>query len=186
MTDMTRVPWHEFPSNAPPNAKVSANFRLHELTKSEIATRNMIDNSFSGVDSLRAAVYLCREVMQPVREQFGSYSPNSVFRSQALERALKKKGDDWLSASQHTRGEACDIEVIGHDNRALAEWIQENLRFDQLILECFNPAKGPNSGWVHVSLKPPGRGPNRGQVLSYIYAASKRRFIYVQGLVDSL
>ena len=186
MTDLSAVSWREFPEDAPPNAQVSRNFRLYELTKSEIADRHMINNSFPNIETMRSAVYLCRTVMQPIRNVFGSYTPNSVFRCQALERVLKKKPADWESASQHTRGQACDIEVGGRTNRQLAEWIQSNLTFDQLILECFNPAKGPNSGWVHVSVKAPGFGQNRQQVLSYIYAPQQRRYIYVEGLTDSV
>ena len=37
-------------------------------------------------------------------------------------------------------------------NRDLAEWIKNNLDFDQLILEFYN-GKDPRSGWVHVSYK---------------------------------
>ena len=183
---MSRVPWRDIPFDAPLHSRISPHFRLAELTKSGIADRNMIDNAFPDPETMQAAVYLCRTVMQPVRDQFGPYTPNSVFRSQALERALKRKPADWTSASQHTRGEAVDLEVAGSSNRQLAEWIRDNLTFDQLILECFNPAKGPNSGWVHVSIKPPGRGDNRRQVLSYIYAPTKKRFVYVEGLTDSL
>jgi hypothetical protein len=47
---------------------------------------------------------------------------------------------------------AADIEVLGMDNKALAEWIRDNLKFTQLILEFYT--KGvPDSGWVHVSYR---------------------------------
>lgn len=58
---------------------VEPNFRVHELTALEIASR------FPGDRELRAAVYLARQVLQPIRNEFGQLSPNSVFRSQALE-----------------------------------------------------------------------------------------------------
>ena len=45
----------------------------------------------------------------------------------------------------------------------LAQWIVENLDFDQLILEYYN-SNDPSSGWVHCSYK---RGENRKQVLRY-------------------
>ena len=38
----------------------------------------------------------------------------------------------------------------GIDNYDLARWIESNLPFDQLILECYNPTD-KNSGWVHCS-----------------------------------
>jgi zinc D-Ala-D-Ala carboxypeptidase len=36
------------------------------------------------------------------------------------------------------------------DNKELAEWIRDNLEFDQLILEFYRDGE-PDSGWVHVS-----------------------------------
>jgi hypothetical protein len=40
--------------------------------------------------------------------------------------------------------------VAGVDNKELARWVADNLKFKQLILEFYT--KGvPDSGWVHVS-----------------------------------
>jgi len=155
MADLSNIPWKKFPSNAAPDDLVSKNFQLYELTKSDLASRHGIPNNFVSVEELRFAVYLCRKVMQPVRENFGRYTPNSVYRSQALERVLKKKPSDWVSNSQHVKGQACDIEVLNATNMKLAVWVQDNLKFDQLILECYSADEGPNSGWVHASLLPP-------------------------------
>jgi hypothetical protein len=157
----------------------SKNFAIRELYRSETAARQEIDN-FPGEEALHSAVFLAREVLQPVRDHFGSFSPNSVYRCQALERALKGKPADWVSRSQHTKGQAADVEVPGVPNRVLAGWIAGNLEFDQLILELFDPAQGPNSGWVHVSRK---RGENRGELLSYVKRPGG--YVYVNGLVDS-
>jgi zinc D-Ala-D-Ala carboxypeptidase len=52
--------------------------------------------------------------------------------------------------SQHSEGKAADIEVVGVDNKELAEWIRDNLEFDQLILEFYRDGE-PDSGWIHVS-----------------------------------
>ncbi len=163
---------------------VSKNFTFSELTKSELATRLDIANDFPSVKELRYAVYVCRNVLQPVRDKFGRYTPNSVFRSQDLERALKGMPIDWVSNSQHTLGQACDIEVMGATNMRLAAWIRDNLEFDQLILECYSAEEGSNSGWVHVSLCPPGHGSNRKQVLSYVKNPQTGRFEYVTNLVE--
>ena len=186
MADLTGVAWERWSLSAQPHDQVSANFRLYELTGSETAERLNIDNSFPGVEELRSAVYLCRNVLQPVRDSFGRYTPNSVYRGQPLERALKKRRSDWVSKSQHTRGQACDIEIPGMTTLDLARWVSENLEFDQIICECYNPAKGPNSGWVHVSLVPPGLGENRRELLSYVMDPRQGRYLYVQGLRESL
>ncbi len=185
MADLTQVPWDRFPSTAGPRDQVSPNFYLYELTRSEIAARDLIDNEFPGPDERGAAVYLCRQVLQPVRDAFGRFTPNSVFRSQALERALKKKPASWTSRSQHTRAQACDIEIPGLSTLELARWVVEHLTFDQVILECYNPARGPNAGWVHVSLRPPGFGDNRAEVLSYVMDPARGKYVYVVGLQES-
>lgn len=165
-----------------PRALIAPNFRVYELTKSDLASRRAIDNDFTSEQHLRAAIHLARHVLQPIRDKFGSFTPNSVYRSQALERVLKNKPTTWLSTSQHARGEACDIEIVGMATLALASWARDHLAdFDQIICECYNPRQGPNSGWVHISLKAPGQGTNRRQCLSYVPDTSGR-LVYVSGL----
>ena len=99
---------------------------------------------------------------------------------------MKSKPDGWVSKSQHTRGQACDIEVPGQSTLKLAQWIAANLEFDQVICECYNPAKGPNSGWVHVSIVPPGMGNNRGKELSFIKDPASNKYVFVDGLTASV
>ncbi len=170
-----------------PEDRIAKYFRAGELTKSEVASRLAIDNAFPGDSELRAAVYLAREVLDRLREQFGPFSPNSVFRGQAVERALKKKTARWTSTSQHTMGRACDVEIPGKSTLELAQWAAANLpQFDQIICECYDPRQGPNSGWVHISLVPPGLGQNRKQLLSYILDPGSNRYAYVQGLRQSV
>lgn len=182
--DYSRTPLDEIPlAGLPPRALIAPNFRMYELSKSDLAARLGIDNAFACEAELRAAIHLARHVLQPIRDAFGSFSPNSVYRSQRLERALKNKPASWLSTSQHARGEACDIEIVGKPTLELAAWVKTHLAdFDQVICECYDPAKGPNSGWVHISLKPPGAGNNRQQCLSYVRDPASGRLVYVSGL----
>ena len=166
-----------------PRALIAPNFRVYELTRSELASRRGIANGFASEGELHAAIHLARHVLQPVRDAFGSFTPNSVYRGQALERALKNKPATWLSTSQHATGEACDIEIVGMATLELAAWARDHLAdFDQIICECYDPRKGPNSGWVHVSLKAPGSGANRKQCLSYVADPASGRLVYVHGL----
>ena len=172
-----------------PRDQIAPNFRYYELTRSELAGRRGIDNSFSSDLEMRAAVYLARNVLQLIRNEFGSFSPNSVFRSQALERCLKRRPASWISTSMHTRGGACDVEIVGVSTMNLAEWSANNLPdYDQIICECYDPTKGSNSGWVHIALKPPELelGANRRKLLSYIRDAGSGRMVYVQGLRESV
>jgi len=181
--DYSQTPVEQIPFDLPPRALIAPNFRAYELTRSDLADRLGIDNSFASPQELHAAIHLARQVLQPVRAAFGSFSPNSVYRGQNLERALKNKPSTWLTTSQHARGEACDIEIVAKPTLELAAWARDNLPdFDQIICECYDPAKGPNSGWVHISLKAPGTGANRRQCLSYVRDPGSGRLVYVDGL----
>ena len=123
---------------------LSRNFSLNELTKSQTALRNGLDNTPS-TEEIVALTVLCNNILQPVRDKYGSFSPNSGFRTVKLCELVGSS-----AKSQHAKGEAADIEVAGVDNYQLAEWISKNLDFDQLILEFYN-SDDPSSGWVHVS-----------------------------------
>ena len=136
--------------------KLTANFSLSELTKSQTATRKGIDNTPSPEhqENLRL---LCEAVLQPVREHFGRVvTVTSGYRSPELCTAIVSK-----ITSQHARGEAADFEIFGVSNKVLADYIHETLHYDQLILEYWNESD-PNSGWVHCSFS---EGKNRKQYL---------------------
>lgn len=166
-----------------PRDRISPHFRVHELTRSDLASRQGIANGFPSDTEFRAAVHLARTVLEPVRQAFGAFMPNSVFRGHPLERALKRKPSGWLSSSQHARGEACDIEIAGLPTIELARWVTTHIpQFDQVICECYDAAQGPNAGWVHVSIRPPGQGANRGEVLSYVRDLRTGAYRYVKGL----
>jgi zinc D-Ala-D-Ala carboxypeptidase len=136
---------------------ISRNFVLWEFTKSQTATRLDIDNNVYDQKIVNNLKALAAEVLQPIRETFGSTNINSGFRCLTLNRALKSS-----DKSQHTKGEAADVECFSVANDVLAAWIYRNCEFDQLILEFFNETD-PRSGWVHVSLKADGK--NRKQSL---------------------
>ena len=136
--------------------KLSKNFSMAEFTKSQTAERKGIDNTPQG-EHLEAAIALFENVVQPVRDHFGPTVINSGYRSPELNAAV-----GGSETSQHCKGEAVDIEVPGVANGELAQWIVDNLDFDQVILEFYT--KGiPDSGWVHVSYKPSG---NRKSILT--------------------
>jgi hypothetical protein len=90
MTDLTKQPWDAFTRDTQPGDRISANFTCGELTRSETADRRRIDNSFRSVKQLRSAVYLCRNILQPVRVEFGRYTPNSVYRCQRAKPATSR------------------------------------------------------------------------------------------------
>jgi zinc D-Ala-D-Ala carboxypeptidase len=151
---------------------LTKNFTLEEMTKSETALRHDIDNT-PNEQEISAMKLLAEKVLQPVRDHFGKgVKVNSGFRNQDVNQKVGGSRN-----SDHTRGQACDIEIPGVPNAELAEWIKDNLEYNQLILEFYTPGV-PDSGWVHVSYIPED---NKKQVLT----ATKKdgKTVYLQGLV---
>ena len=126
---------------------LSRNFTLSELIKSDTAIRKGINNNPNAeqIEKLKA---LCENILQPVRDHFGRVKITSGFRSVDLCLAIGSS-----SNSQHAKAEAADFECIGVDNAELADWIKDNLPYDQLIVEYYTPGE-PNSGWIHCSYVP--------------------------------
>ena len=168
-----------------PRDRIAPNFRVYELVRSDLAERLGLDNSFPGTEELRNAVHLTRKVLQPLRQQFGPLTPHSVYRSQDLDRALKQRPSGWISTSLHTRGCACDLSIIGRSTLEVARWAEQNLpSFDQIICECCDPTRGPNSGWVHISLLPGPKRDNRQETLTYYKDSRTGAMRYRPGLID--
>ena len=72
---------------------------------------------------------------------------------------------------------AADLEAPSIDNLQLAKWIEQNLTFDQLILEFYTQGE-PTSGWIHVSYN--NEGENRGRVLTASRVDGKTQ--YTEGI----
>jgi hypothetical protein len=152
--------------------KLSQNFTIQEYIKSQTALRQGIDNTPTE-EHMGNATALFRNVVQKVRDQFGVTVINSGYRGEALNKAV-----GGSSTSQHCKGEAVDIECPGTPNYDVAKWIEDNLDFDQLILEFYTPGI-PDSGWVHVSYKSEG---NRKSVLTAMKEDGKT--VYKPGLIQ--
>jgi len=125
---------------------LSPHFTLKELCKSQTALRLNLDNSPTPehIDNLK---YLALNILEPIRNKFGAFTPTSGYRSKALNEAI-----NGSAKSQHSKGEAVDLDIVGVPNKELCKWIYDNLEYDQLILEFWDEKNDdPNQGWVHVS-----------------------------------
>lgn len=135
--------------------KLTKNFSLEEMYRSETARRCGIDNkpqTEEVVENLRA---LCLEVLQPLRDHLGK--PVVVSSGYRCKDLNKRVGG--VENSQHLKGEAADIKVSGREELIdVMRYIMDETDFDQLIRE-----KSGSTEWVHVSHK--RNGNNRRMVL---------------------
>ena len=152
--------------------KLSENFSLLELTKSQTAERKGIDNTPS-TEHQENLKLLCTSILQPIRDHFSRVvSVSSGYRSEELCLAIGSK-----VTSQHAKGQAADFEIFGISNKELADYIHFNLNYDQLILEYWKEGE-PNSGWVHCSYL---EGNNRRQYLRAYKDNGKTKYAPVTG-----
>ena len=135
--------------------KLTKNFSLEEMYRSDTAQRCDIDNkpqTEEVVENLRA---LCLEVLQPLRDHLGK--PVVVSSGYRCKDLNKKVGG--VENSQHLKGEAADIKVRDREDLIdVMRYIMDETDFDQLIRE-----KSGSTEWVHVSHK--RNGNNRRMVL---------------------
>ena len=134
--------------------RISKNFTLSELTKSNTATRLGVSNTpdKEGIHKLRL---LATELLQPLRNAVGPLRVTSGYRSESLNKAIGGSNN-----SQHTKCEAVDLQFVKRgkmDNMKIFNAIINHaLEFDQCILE-FGGATAEkdsdNPDWIHLSWK---------------------------------
>ena len=150
--------------------KISPNLSLAEITRSDTAKRQNIDNTPTA-EHLENFKVLAERVFEPIRSHFNTpIFISSGYRSKAL--------NDFIGgslSSQHCKGQAIDIDMDGSKgdvtNRMVFDYIKNKLDFDQLIWEFgtdFNP------DWVHVSFVKSG---NRKQKLKAVRSGGKTTYL---------
>jgi hypothetical protein len=127
--------------------QLTEHFSLKELTYSQYAVDNQIDNKFDSeiVDNLLA---LCVNWLEPFRLFYGKpIRVTSGYRSEALNTAL---GGSKTSA--HFIGSAVDMQPVDGDFKAFVASVKdfidkESGKFDQCLIESNKTTK-----WVHLGL----------------------------------
>jgi zinc D-Ala-D-Ala carboxypeptidase len=120
---------------------LSKHFTLEEMTQSQTASRAGIDNTPLNpvIVSLQ---YGCEKILEPIRAIGGNIIiVSSGYRCEALNALI-----GGSKSSQHCRGEAADINMVGKTPLELMKIIVAScIIYDQLIYEF--------GRWVHVSWK---------------------------------
>lgn len=111
--------------------RLSPNFTLAELTRSQTAARLGLDNTPTPA-VVAALAALCVHVLEPLRARVGGpLVINSGYRSPAVNKRI-----GGAATSQHALGEAADIERPGMSNFDLATVIRDSgMPFDHFDFE---------------------------------------------------
>lgn len=129
--------------------QLTEHFSLKELTYSQYAVDNKIDNKFDAeiADNL---LDLCLNLLEPFRVYYGkSIRVSSGFRSEALNKAL-----GGVSTSAHKLGLAADIQPINDTMekflQVMENFLKDNpkLAYDEIIIE-----KSKTATWIHVAVR---------------------------------
>lgn len=129
--------------------KLSNNFTLEEMTRSTTATAKRIDNTPTK-EALENLSILCRDVLQPIRDEWGdSIVVSSGYRCPKLNAAV-----GGAKNSQHIYGTAADIhtkEDTPARNKQLFDLIiamtkRGLIQYRQVIDEY-------NYNWIHIAIQ---------------------------------
>ena len=127
--------------------KLTKNFSLEELTRSDTAERKGIDNSPTA-EHIHNLAALCENVLQPLRDKVKhSIRVTSGYRSEKLNNAI-----GGSKTSEHSFGKAADIKlIIDGENKSELLYLsilEMGIPFRQIIWE-FGDEETPS--WVHIS-----------------------------------
>jgi len=126
--------------------KLSEHLDLSEVTRSESAKRNGINN-MPIPEHINNFKLLAEHIFEPIRSYFNvPIRISSGYRSKELNAKIPGSS----KTSDHCFGRAIDIDNDGTSitNNQIFNFIKDNLKFKQLIFEF--PVNGKAS-WIHVS-----------------------------------
>lgn len=157
-------------TNFPDSYVLSDNYTLGQMTKQPDVIFGYQVQDSAGLDvaevveNLQLLTVNCVEL---IKAQYSNMFVTNSFRTASA-----------TSTSQHRLGMACDMQftdVEKSDYFAIAQWIRDNVPFDQLLLEY--KTTGSGLPWIHISYNKAG---NRRQVKTFL----NDKVYHRSGLVD--
>lgn len=149
--------------------KISKYFNLEEFINSETAMKQGIKEQYNpSIEIKNNIIALANNLADPIREQFGSFSPTCGYRCDRLNKLV-----GGVKNSEHTRGQAFDETFIidgKNVSNEVAKWLIEKsgLKWSKLILEM--PFRDTNWSinyrWLHI-------GYDQANLTNQIYIAKK-------------
>lgn len=140
-------------SNFNPNYKITPSFTLGQLAGNNF--NRLIDKEFKSkkdgkmkfISKYQIACNLkslAENILEPLLKAYPDMRINSTIRN-------------WGTRSEHETGQAADLRFINtkrKDYIIIAQWIKNNLPYNQLFLE-YRPSQNVRGGWIHVSYANP-------------------------------
>ena len=133
--------------------RLSNTFTLNELTHSDTADKNNIDNTIKDTNKVNNLRALCNNVIDVIKARYTTNNADvkfvctSGYRCNELNKLI-----GGVRNSQHTRGQAVDFVVMDskQDLKHLFTFItrQKDIPFDQIIYETLGVKV-----WIHISHK---------------------------------
>jgi len=154
----------------PDSYQLSPNFTLGGVTKAPgvVFTHPVEPSAGLTVAQLVANLQLlAQNCMEPIKAHRPDMYLTNSFRPAGI----------GSPTSQHPKGQACDMQfskASKADYFTIAQWIRDNVSYDQLLLEY--KTTGTGLPWIHISFNGAG---NRNQVLTMM---NDRK--YATGLTD--
>lgn len=143
------------------STKLSPNITLAEMSTGAAITHHRVkaQQGKSEEEIITNLSSLAMNILEPLIQHLGgkTFIITSGFRD-------AKRSKNGVKNSQHNVGQAVDIQFpdksqIQHIH--VAEWIRDNLNYDQCIMEYLS--SNPSGGWIHISYS---GGKNRGEAFS--------------------
>lgn len=131
------------------------NFTLDELTSTSTGVANV-----PPPEAVGNLVFLCRNVLQPLRNQIGRMQITSGYRSPEANIVLLSQGYEVADNSQHMYGQAVDFVPLDVDYQTAWAAVENMINQGAPIDQAGNYA--PASGHIHLSSI--GAIGNRGEV----------------------
>ena len=162
----------------PSTLQLSKHYTLGQLTMKPNVDFQHIVRDYNGLTAGQIVAnlkLLAVNVLDPVLDQYPGMRITNTWRDD---------GPPYLtSLNQHPKGQAADMVFRSLPKTqyfSIAQWIKNNLPFDQLLLEWRGGKPNP-SHWIHVSYNPKGNRPRSDQTSVMTFVNDKR---HDYGLVD--
>lgn len=152
-------------------SKISPHITLEMVTKSQTATRNNVKEQFNpSQDIINNLSDLALNVIEKLLIMFPNLIISSGYRCEKLNALI-----GGANSSQHTKGQAVDLQITGKSNIEIAKSIlHARIPYDQMIIEGGTMDR---PAWIHVSYK---MGGNRFEILRADFSSGKAVYSHLK------